>query len=579
MAAHTVDIDVIDKSALPEDHSNIPVINQPNPCYGYSATAKEVNYLMHFAQYCIYESGTNNIINGNTYLDYFPEEGGGGGGGSTGHTVNITTVPNATVTLSKTEKTYTDTADNTGHVSFNSVEVGTYTVTAAIDDVESDSTTLTVTDFSATEDSFASLTISASANCTITVTDGTITKTLSYSGTPIVQYVSLGTWTVSATIEGTLITRTVSVISYSNQSVYLAPVSIVSRTVDFLNFTSYSTVDVSGSSVYTNMKRCNVADDGTINAFDGDTGYIEDGTNGQVMVYVPKFWYKLDVSESGSLDGNNIRKGTWSIADAPADGFKLHPAFLAADGVTELDYFLYGAFDGIVRDSVLSSIGGGTTRPSASYTRAALRTYATNRGTGWNNIGIKQTMAIQMLFAVEYGFNSQTTLGRGVVSAGSPVYTGLTTGSISSGDLTNDTTPVNYRGVENLWGDIWKMVDGINFNARTPYVCDTYTFVDGTSTGYTAIAFNLPSTSDTYTTAFGYDANNDWILLPSESSSTSATSGPIGDKVWSNSGWTIALLGGSWVHGTDAGLFAWSGYDSSSASSAYFGGRLMYIPQ
>ena len=81
MAAHTVDIDVIDKSALPEDHSNIPVINQPNPCYGYSATAKEVYYLMHFAQYCIYESGTNNIINGNTYLDYFPEEGGGGGGG------------------------------------------------------------------------------------------------------------------------------------------------------------------------------------------------------------------------------------------------------------------------------------------------------------------------------------------------------------------------------------------------------------------------------------------------------------------------------------------------------------------
>lgn len=81
MAAHTVDIDVIDKSALPEDHSNIPIINQPNPCYGYSATAKEVNYLMHFAQYCIYESGTNNIINGNTYLDYFPEEGGGGGGG------------------------------------------------------------------------------------------------------------------------------------------------------------------------------------------------------------------------------------------------------------------------------------------------------------------------------------------------------------------------------------------------------------------------------------------------------------------------------------------------------------------
>lgn len=503
-----------------------------------------------------------------------------------GHEVHVTTISNPsvgvidnpTVTLTNSTHTFTASADANGNAVFTGIPAGTYNVFVTYDDAISDSATLTVTDFTATEDSFAALTISASDNCTITVTDGTTTKTLSYTGTPIVQYVSLGTWTVSATVEGTLITKTVSVASYSNQSVHLAPSVIVSRTVDFLNFTSYSTVDVSESSVYANMKRCNVADDGTINAFDGDTGYIEDGTNGQVMVYVPKFWYKLDVSESGSLDGNNIRKGTWSIVDAPKDGFKLHPAFLAADGVTELDYFLYGAFDGIVKDGMLSSIGGGTTSPSSSYTRATSRTYATNRGAGWNNIGIKQTMAIQMLFAVEYGFNSQTTLGRGVVSAGSTVNTGLTTGSISSGNLTNNTTPVNYRGVENLWGDIWKMVDGINFNSRTPYVCDTYTFVDDTSIGYTAIAFNLPSTSDTYTTAFGYDANNDWILLPSESSSTPATDGPIGDKVWSKSGWTIALLGGSWVHGTDAGLFAWSGYDSSSASSVYFGGRLMYIP-
>jgi hypothetical protein len=96
MAAHTVDIDVIDKSALPEDHSNIPVINQPNPCYGYSATAKEVNYLMHFAQYCIYESGTSNVINGRNYYEYFPEEGGGGGGGGSSGDISRYTVEKVT---------------------------------------------------------------------------------------------------------------------------------------------------------------------------------------------------------------------------------------------------------------------------------------------------------------------------------------------------------------------------------------------------------------------------------------------------------------------------------------------------
>ena len=512
--------------------------------------------------------------------------------GGAGHTVNITTVPNATVTLSKTGKTYTDTADNTGHVSFNAVEVGTYTVTATIDDAESDSTTLTVTDFSATEDSFATLTVSASANCTITVTDGTITKTLSYSGTPIVQYVSLGTWTVSATIEGTLITRTVSVPSYSNQSVYLAPAppaTIVSRTVDFQNFTSYSTLDVSGSSVYTNMKRCNVADNGTINAFDGDAGYTENGSNGQVMVYVPKFWYKLDVSESGSLDGNNIRKGTWSIADAPADGFKLHPAFLAADGVTELDYFLYGAFDAVGQDSngtystsynttsyKLGSVGGNSYKPSVSLTRATARTMATNRGTGWYQAGVKQTMAIQMLFAVEYGFNSQTTLGNGIVNTSAASNTGTTTGSTSSGDLSGKTTAVNYRGIENFWGNVWNWIDGINFSDRTPYICNSYSFADNTSSGYTSISFNLPSSN--YITALGYDSTNDWILLPSESSSTSAVSGPIGDYVSSGSSWCVALLGGGWYNDSRAGAFCWDGYYGSSGSGSVIGARVMFIP-
>ena len=381
---------------------------------------------------------------------------------SGGHEVVVTTLPNAAVTISDSSNTYTATADENGIAAFTGVVVGTYTVTATIDDAESDSTTLTVTDFSATEDSFATLTVSASDNCTITVTDGSITKTLSYTGTPIVQYVSLGTWTVSATIESTLITRTVSVRSYSNQSIYLAPappVTIVSRTVDFKNFTSYSTLDVSGSSVYTNMKRCNVADDGTINAFDGDTGYVEDGTNGQVMVYVPKFWYKLDVSESGSLDGNNIRKGTWSIADGPSDGYKLHPAFINAYG-NEVDYFLYGAFDAVGQDSngtystsynstsyKLGSVGGNRYAPSNSFTRATARTMATNRGTGWYQAGVKQTMAIQMLFAVEYGFNSQTTLGNGIVSASAASNTGTTTGSASSGDLSGKKTAVNYLGI------------------------------------------------------------------------------------------------------------------------------------
>lgn len=40
-------------------------------------------------------------------------------------------------------------------------------------------------------------------------------------------------------------------------------------------------------------KRCNMSDAGVVNAYFGDAGYIEDGSNGQVMIEQPKFYYKV----------------------------------------------------------------------------------------------------------------------------------------------------------------------------------------------------------------------------------------------------------------------------------------------
>lgn len=507
---------------------------------------------------------------------------------SGGHTVIVTTIPDTEVTLSSLDNTYTGTADNLGSLRLEGVAIGTYTVTATYDGATSDSTSITITDHTVTENSFATLTISASANTTITLTDGTVTKTLEYTGTAIVQYVSLGTWDLSCTIDETEIARTVLVSDYTNQNVTLAPPSpAIIRVVNFTNNTTSITGDPSTHPVYAGMTRCNVADNGTINAYYGDAGYTEDGSNGQVMVKVPKFYYKFTPI---TLDGVNIREGQWEISDVPADGFSLHPAFLAADGVTELDYFMYGAFDAVGQDSngtystsyntttyKLGSVGGNAYAPSNSFTRATARTMATNRGTGWYSAGVKQTMAVLMLFAVEYGFNSQLAVGWGVVSDSAAHNTGQTTGNTTSGTRDNKTTSVNYRGIENLWGNIWNWIDGLNCNNRTPYVCDTFTFVDDTSTGYTQIAFNLPSTN--YITAFGYDSNNDWILLPSESSSTANVDGPIGDYVSSGSEWRVARLGGYWNDVSYAGAFFWNCNANSSSASANISMRLMYIPQ
>lgn len=508
------------------------------------------------------------------------------GGG--GHVVIVTTIPNAEVTLSNQDNTYTGTADNTGELQLSGVAAGTYTVSATYDGAVSDSTTITIQNHAVTEDSFASLTISASANTTITLTDGTVTKTLEYTGTPIVQYVSLGTWDLSCTIDDTVITRSVLVDSYTNQNVVLEPPSAaIQRYVDFTTNTTTLTGDPSTHPVYMGINRCNVSDNGTINAYYGDAGYVEDGSNGQVMVKIPKFYYKVTPDSDGGLDGVNIRKCTWEISDSMDAGFTLHPAFYDAAG-NEIDYFLYGAFDGVgQRDSAygtsyntstdkLSSVAGSTMLPTNNLTRATARTMATNRGTGWYSAGIKQTMAIQMLMSVEYGFNSQLGIGQGVVSASAATYAGQTTGNVTSGTQDNKTTPVNWRGIENFWGNIFDWIDGLNVSDRVPYFCNSYAFVDDTSTGYTQIGFNLPSTND-FISALGYDSNNDWIMLPSEATGASATSA-IGDYCYSNSEWRVARLGGRWGNDSLAGAFYWDCNSISSDASSGIGARVMFVP-
>jgi len=59
-----------------------------------------------------------------------------------------------------------------------------------------------------------------------------------------------------------------------------------------------STEEINKLPMFGGRKRCNVADDGTITAFYGESNYREDGSNGQVMVYQPKFYYRRVITKS-----------------------------------------------------------------------------------------------------------------------------------------------------------------------------------------------------------------------------------------------------------------------------------------
>ena len=83
----TISIDVINMTIPIGNHKMIPIINQPNPCYGYEIDEDKLLMLIQLSNYKITESGTNIVIDGNNFYDYFPK-GGGGSGGVTPEQVN-----------------------------------------------------------------------------------------------------------------------------------------------------------------------------------------------------------------------------------------------------------------------------------------------------------------------------------------------------------------------------------------------------------------------------------------------------------------------------------------------------------
>lgn len=386
-------------------------------------------------------------------------------------------------------------------------------------------------------------------------------------------------------------------------------------------------------SMYGGRKRCNVSDGGTINAYYGDEGYTEDGSNGQVMVYQPKFYYLMcpleyDRQETGY--GYHLRKANYYVSETQRAGFKLHPAFYDKNG-NEVDYILMSAYEGCIYDTSanaymlndeqvmdaskdkFSSIAGArpATGVSQNLTRPNIEQMAKNRGEGWHSFGIKTASMEQLLMIVEMGMmNLQTAIGQGVINipwtTGSDTtssYAGATGSTASLGNGTgratetttyeggvatkntaDGKTSICYRGVENFWGNIWKFAYGINFYCEVGkpflgYVCKDFNYAESKKTdNYENIGFALPSENG-YVSAMGYSTKYDWLFLPSEVKGNSSL--PVGDYYYQNNTWDgyrITRLGGSWDAGSGAGGFCWHLADGVGSRGRDIGGRLVYVP-
>ena len=414
-------------------------------------------------------------------------------------------------------------------------------------------------------------------------------------------------------------------VDYENKTFKrLASAVNLSQGEDFDKFTMYG-----------GRKRCNVSDDGTITAYYGDENYAEDGSNGQVMVYQPAFYYKVVPlkleKNSDSGIGYHLRKANYYVSAKPKTGFKLHPAFYDENG-NAIDYILFSADEGSMYDvsakhyvndnvdefityedgDLLCSVAG--KKPISGLrqgigTKTNLELMAQNRGEGWHLETIKATSANQLLMMVELGIMStQEGIGQGVVSiTGNTAYncssltgstadlgngTGQATSTVNEigGTQTayteNGKVSVTYRGVENPWGNISKHINGINIwgdgsmCGGQPYIADDFNFSKSKKTdNYKPVGFTL-SNANGFIKAMGYGSEEyDWLFMPSEIGGTSAL--PVGDYIYVASnlnGYRIAQLGGGCRSGDYAGSFYQIANGTVGDRSRGAGGRLLYVP-
>lgn len=491
-----------------------------------------------------------------------------------------------TWTLKGGSETYTGTVDSSKTATVSVLGIGTtYTLACVLGGVTYTAEVTTkdyYTALAVTLEKFQStITVTVDSGSTVTATLGSTVLTKTSNGTAVFTIGKAGTWTIKATKGDQTAEGTVSItasgqskaltLSYANVFGVCWDTSNSSTALTRLTPSSdpygYVTKSVttepkpavgtgSGSSPFDSyapwngMKECNLNASGTVTAWKGDSRFSYDCD--YTMVFIPAFY--VAQKRSGT-------KQYFYVSDKPKTGFTKHPGSGKYIGKYHM---------GSVRPST------SLVSPYVNITRAAARSNAKSKGSKFHLYDFATYCAIIFLYIVEFAnWNCQTKIGQGFVSWNSSTQSGVTdsmtyhTGRASG---TDGQTSVQYRWLENLWGNVNQWVDGFNANGAEAYYCtDPSKYADDTTTGYTKIG-TLP--------ASGYikdlTVTDNGLLIPKTTGGSETTYIP--DYASSSSGWHVLCVGGGWGDGSSAGLLFFYANFASSDPGSGVSARLLCEP-
>ena len=277
---------------------------------------------------------------------------------------------------------------------------------------------------------------------------------------------------------------------------------------------------------------------------DGTTAKL-DGTEGDVMVDFPEFYYKWE-----KVDDNKFR---YRFAEYNVDGsFKHVPRSLV------------GAYKGYMTSNKLYSRSG--VNPTANRSTNEFESYATARGQGYQRIDFQQHCVIAFMLYAKYGNrNLQAVLGAGGASSGSSATVTGTSNATGNADTKNETSKyVCGLGIEGVFGGIFEWVKGVEINNRVWKITDP----DGSTRNVNA------GTSDGWITNVAAENGPFFDMVPTAVGGSETTH--YSDYYWQSSGGPL-VLARSYNDSASSGGVAYANASSdASSTNSYYGSRLAF---
>ena len=137
----------------------------------------------------------------------------------------------------------------------------------------------------------------------------------------------------------------------------------------------------------------------------------------------------------------------------------------------------------------------------------------------------------------------------------------------------NNRSSITYRGIEDIFGNVWEWIDGALINNHRGYVClDPAKYADTLTANYQPLSYENAK-SDSYAGELGFDSNYPFAEFTVDVTGGSTTK--YCDYSYLSPGLRAPCVGGTFILGVSAGLRSWYLSDSPGLASVSVGSRLL----